>query len=153
MHSLRPAVDDAHYRFEVVLWMMLTWEDPRARPAMEADTAAAANSSDGCAFPCTTLYAWTPGAPWCGGVGCVLTSRVVAQCCCCTLTPLLRPPNLLASARSCDSMWLPHFEFVNARGFSQDRLVRYGVRFRNDTGAVAWWAHVQGERMGGKGSL
>ena len=57
-------IDDAEYEFEVVLWIMLTWADPRARPAMLASTAAAATSPDGCDFPCTTLYAWTPGAAW-----------------------------------------------------------------------------------------
>ena len=59
------------------------------------------------------------------------------------------PPPRSPPLRSCDDVWLPHFEFVNARGFSQDRIVRYGVRFRDDTDGVAWWAHVQGEWVGG----
>ena len=44
----------------------------------------------------------------------------------------------------CDRIWLPHFEFVSARGFSQDRIVRYGVRL-GPGDSVGWWAHVQME--------
>jgi hypothetical protein len=43
---------------------------------------------------------------------------------------------------SCDDIWLPHFEFMNVRGFSQDRVVRYGIR-PGPNDSVAWWAHVQ----------
>ena len=57
-------VDDSKYRFEAVLFLMLTWTDVRARPAIEAATAAAQsrdyNNGNGCAYPCTTIYAWTP---------------------------------------------------------------------------------------------
>lgn len=42
---------------------------------------------------------------------------------------------------------LPHLEFTNARGFSQDRVTRYGIRFpeanASNADSVAWWAHVQ----------
>jgi hypothetical protein len=61
-------VDDSKYRFEAVLFLLLTWTDVRARPAIEAASLAAQTSSynngNGCAYPCTTLYAWTakPGA-------------------------------------------------------------------------------------------
>ena len=48
-------------------------------------------------------------------------------------------PTLLSS---CDDIWLPHFEFINVRGFSQDRVVRYGIR-SGPNDSVAWWAHVQ----------
>lgn len=44
--------------------------------------------------------------------------------------------------RSCDEVYLPHFEFVNVAGFSQDRVVRYAVR-AGANGKVAWWQHVQ----------
>lgn len=48
--------------------MYLNWLDPRARDAMLNDTAAAMdpsyNSGQGCGFPCSLLYAWTPGDPW-----------------------------------------------------------------------------------------
>ena len=61
---------------------------------------------------------------------------------CAPCPPPATPP---PPRRSCDDVWLPHFELVNARGMSQDRVVRYGVRMQDDTDAVAWWAHVQGE--------
>jgi hypothetical protein len=48
-------------------------------------------------------------------------------------------PTLLSS---CDDIWLPHFEFINVRGFSQDRVVRYGIR-SGPNDSVACWAHVQ----------
>lgn len=44
----------------------------------------------------------------------------------------------------CSSMFLPHFEFVNARGFDQNRVVRSGIQVNNITGAVGWWSHTQG---------
>ncbi|PSC69798.1 ligand-gated ion channel [Micractinium conductrix] len=52
-------VDDAQYRFEVVLYILLTWRDARAKPAVQAATEAAYNSPSGCLYPCTTIYAWT----------------------------------------------------------------------------------------------
>ena len=109
-------VDDINYRFEVVLFMMLTWSDPRARPAMLNSTAAAVNGT--CNLPCSSLYTFIAGSSPC-----------------------------------CDGMWLPHLEFVNARGFSQDRIVRHAIRFPDDNSsdAVAWWAHVQGEFYTGLG--
>ena len=47
----------------------------------------------------------------------------------------------------CDGMWLPHLEFLNVRGFSQDRVVRYGIEFgpNNGSSSVAYWAQCQGE--------
>lgn len=57
-------VDDSKYRFEAVLFLMLSWTDVRARPAIQAATTAAQgpdyNNGAGCAYPCTTIYAWTP---------------------------------------------------------------------------------------------
>lgn len=53
----------------------------------------------------------------------------------------------------CDDFpFLPHFEFVNARGFSQERVMRYGIRFPSEVDVasgvpadtVSWWVHVQG---------
>ena len=86
-------VAGADYRFEVVLFMLFTWEDPRARHAMIASSAAAAgmnasdfqalmdapgglggadantplatNSSYTCRLPCSSLYAFVPGASLC----------------------------------------------------------------------------------------
>lgn len=104
------SINDKDYRFEVVLWMMFSWSDPRARPTMEASTALAAINGT-CNFPCSSLKMWQAGDP------------------------------------CCDNIWMPHIEFVTARGFSQDRVVRYGVSFpehRNSSG-VAWWSHVHGE--------
>lgn len=86
------AVNDQDYRFEVVLYLMLSWNDPRARPAVVNSTQRAATDGGECALPCTSLYRFEKGAPCCDGV------------------------------------WLPHLEFTNARGFSQDRVVRYGIR-------------------------
>jgi hypothetical protein len=104
-------VDDTNYRFEIVLYMQLNWEDARARPAMLNATAAAAGGGQ-CALPCSALYRYIPGASEC-----------------------------------CDGVWLPHLEFTNARGFSQDRITRYGIRFpainATNANAVAWWVHVQ----------
>lgn len=109
-------VDNINYRFEAVLYMMLSWSDPRARPAMLNSSATAINGT--CKLPCTSLYTFIAGSSSC-----------------------------------CDGVWLPHLEFVNARGFSQDRLVRYGIRFPDDNSsdAVAWWAHVQGQFYTGLG--
>ncbi|PRW32523.1 alpha beta- isoform C [Chlorella sorokiniana] len=114
------AVNDADYRFEVVLYMLLTWRDPRARAAVDQATEAALtnpsyNDGNGCQLPCTTIYAWTA--------------------------------NRDAQPYCCDDIWLPHFEFINVRGFSQDRVVRYGVRIPadNSSDAVGWWVHIQGE--------
>ncbi|KAL4421264.1 hypothetical protein ABPG75_010555 [Micractinium tetrahymenae] len=111
------AVDDANYRFEVVLYVLLTWTDPRAAAAVERATNAsttdpAYNNGNGCAYPCTTIYAWQAN-----------------------------PNN---TNQCCDDIFLPHFEVVNVRGFSQDRVVRYSIRLGED-GSVAWWTHVQGE--------
>ena len=49
---------------------------------------------------------------------------------------------------SCDDVWLPHFEFINVRGFSQDRVVRYGIRLPQDSAsdAVGWWVHMLSEQ-------
>jgi hypothetical protein len=44
---------------------------------------------------------------------------------------------------------LPHLEFINVRGFSQDRIVRSGIHFSSDPAnpnAVAWSARVQVRR-------
>ena len=57
---------------------------------------------------------------WCG-----LPARTLPSCFC-----------------SCDYIWLPHFEFINVVGFSQDRVVRYGVQL-GDNNSVAWWQHIQ----------
>lgn len=59
---------------------------------------------------------------------------------------LLPCPTPLAS-RSCDGVWMPGLEFVNARGFSQDRPVRYRVALPSDEehggtapqDTVLWW--------------
>jgi hypothetical protein len=51
-------------------------------------------------------------------------------------------PSVSLPLCSCDDIWLPHFEFINVRGFSQDRVVRYGIR-PGPNDSVAWWAHVQ----------
>lgn len=46
----------------------------------------------------------------------------------------------------CDEMWLPQLEFINVRGFNQDRVVRYGITFGpGNSSAVAWWAQCSGE--------
>ena len=95
----------------MVLFVYLSWVDPRAASAVSSATAAAMNSST-CAFPCTTIYVWAA------------------------------KPN--GNNNCCDRIWLPHFEFVSARGFSQDRIVRYGVRL-GPGDSVGWWAHVQME--------
>ena len=52
-----------------MLYFQLSWRDARAQPAVLDATAAAAsdpgyNSGNGCQFPCSSLYQWTPGAPW-----------------------------------------------------------------------------------------
>jgi hypothetical protein len=56
-------VDDRKYQFEAVLYMLLTWTDDRAAAAVNASTIAARdpsyNNGNGCAYPCTTIYAWT----------------------------------------------------------------------------------------------
>jgi hypothetical protein len=46
------------YTFEVILFMMFSWSDPRARPAMEAATAAvaASNGTLPCKMPCDSLW-------------------------------------------------------------------------------------------------
>eukprot|EP00887_Chlorella_sp_A99_P003895 scaffold11.g3895.t1 len=113
-------VDDIQYRFEAVLFMYLSWRDPRAADAIANATAAAAASGT-CGLPCTTMVRFTPG-----------------DLC-------------------CDSVYLPSFEasaalrFVNARGFSQDRVVRSTVRLPTpqdiasgvDPDSVAWSVRVQ----------
>jgi hypothetical protein len=101
-------VDDENYRFECVLFMLLTWNDSRAKPAMLAATESQDVNGTNCTMPCTSLYEQT---------------------------------------RCCDGMWLPHLEFLNARGFSQDRIVRYGIEFGAglNSSAVGFWAHVAGE--------
>jgi hypothetical protein len=48
---------------QVVLYMQLTWRDARAAAAVNASTQAALtdpsyNNGNGCAYPCTTIYAW-----------------------------------------------------------------------------------------------
>ena len=50
-------------------------------------------------------------------------------------------------SQCCDGVWLPHLEFMNARGFSQDRIVRYAIQFGEgqNSSAVGWWAQVAGE--------
>lgn len=45
----------------------------------------------------------------------------------------------------CDALWLPHLEFTNVQGFNQDRVMRYGIRLDEGSGAVGWWAHVHGQ--------
>lgn len=44
------------------MYMLLTWQDERAAAAVNASTKAAQsadyNNGDGCAYPCTTIYAW-----------------------------------------------------------------------------------------------
>jgi hypothetical protein len=101
-------IDDQNYRFEAVLFMLLTWNDPRAKEAMIKATANQILNGANCSMPCTSLYE----DPAC-----------------------------------CDGMWLPHLEFLNARGFSQDRIVRYGIEFGqgDNSSAVGWWSHVAGE--------
>ena len=42
------------------------------------------------------------------------------------------------------NVWLPHLEFMNVAGFSQDRVVRYAIR-QGENNSIAWWAHVQGD--------
>lgn len=44
----------------------------------------------------------------------------------------------------CDGVWLPHQEFTNVQGFSQDRVLRYGIRLDQGSDAVGWWSHVHG---------
>jgi hypothetical protein len=65
------------------------------------------------------------------------------------LMPLLwlprRDRNPNATNLCCDAVWLPHFEFINVVGFSQDRVVRYGVQL-GEGDAVAWWQHIQVRR-------
>lgn len=91
--------------------MVLTWSDPRAKPAMLEATEKSKLPGGNCSFPCTSLYTYDD----------------YSEC--------------------CDDIWLPHLEFMNARGFSQDRVVRYGIEFGNDLNpsAVGWWAHIAGE--------
>lgn len=47
---------------QAVMYMLLTWQDERAAAAVNASTKAAQsadyNNGDGCAYPCTTIYAW-----------------------------------------------------------------------------------------------
>ncbi|KAL4421658.1 hypothetical protein ABPG77_001199 [Micractinium sp. CCAP 211/92] len=110
-------IDDANYRFEVVLYILLTWTDPRAADAVAFATNAsttdpAYNNGNGCAYPCTSIYAWEA-----------------------------KPNN---KNDCCDDIFLPHFEVINVRGFSQDRVVRYGIRL-GENNSVAWWSHVHGE--------
>ncbi|KAI7836521.1 hypothetical protein COHA_009622 [Chlorella ohadii] len=109
------AVNDADYRFEAVLYMLLTWRDPRARLAVDTATEAALtnssyNNGNGCAqLPCTTIYAWTA--------------------------------NREARPTCCDDIWLPHFEFINDRVVRYG--IRLPQDSSSD--AVAWWVHIQGE--------
>ncbi|KAL4424607.1 hypothetical protein ABPG77_009191 [Micractinium sp. CCAP 211/92] len=110
-------VDDANYRFEVVLYVQMTWTDPRAAPAVAAATNAsttdpAYNNGNGCAYPCTSIYVWQAN------------------------------PNTTNDC--CDDIFLPHFEVINVRGFSQDRVVRYGIQLGANN-SVAWWTHLQGQ--------
>ncbi|KAG7670060.1 hypothetical protein NADE_006303 [Nannochloris sp. 'desiccata'] len=104
-------IDDENYRFEAVLFMLLTWNDPRAKPAVLASTESVILGNSNCTYPCTSIYTYDE------------------------------------KSLCCDGMWLPHLEFLNARGFSQDRVVRYGVEFGEgvNSSAVGWWAHVAGE--------
>ncbi|GAB4813008.1 hypothetical protein N2152v2_000054 [Parachlorella kessleri] len=105
-----------YWGFEAMLYFQLSWRDPRAQTAIENATAAAAsdpgyNNGNGCQFPCTSLFDWTPGTSCCDGV------------------------------------FLPDLEFVNARGFSQDRPDRWRVAVNEEPGndAVIWWSYVLGE--------
>jgi len=103
-------IDDQNYRFEAILFMLLTWNDPRAKPAVLESTESVNLGDSNCTYPCTSIH-------------------------------------YVGSSLCCDSMWLPHLEFLNARGFSQDRIVRYGIEFGEslNSPAVGWWAHIAGE--------
>lgn len=111
------SVNDVEYKFQAVLYIVLTWTDERAAAAIVSSTQSALynssyNNGAGCTYPCTTIYAWNT--------------------------------NPDGDNLCCDEVYLPHFEFVNVAGFSQDRVVRYAVR-AGANGKVAWWQHVQGE--------
>lgn len=49
---------EKRYTFEVIIFMMISWADPRARPAMEEATArvAASNGTLTCKMPCDSLW-------------------------------------------------------------------------------------------------
>lgn len=102
------SVDVVNYDFEASLYIVLTWNDGRARNAVNIAT----TENNTCEFPCSNLYAYQAEYSTC-----------------------------------CDAMWLPHLEFLNCKGLSQDRVVRYAVRFpeNNSSTAVAWWAQVHGK--------
>ena len=72
MHALHAAhadVDEINYRAELKIYIRLTWKDPRASAARAAATAAALdpNTTHTCAYPCSTIYHFTPtgeGTKW-----------------------------------------------------------------------------------------
>ena len=102
------SVDVVNYDFEASLYIVLTWNDERARIAVDLAT----KENRTCQFPCSNLYAYQAQFSTC-----------------------------------CDDIWLPHLEFLNCKGFPQDRVVRYAVRLpeSNVSTAVAWWAQVHGK--------
>lgn len=62
-------VDDQNYRFEAVLFVLLTWSDPRAMSTMLASTAQSApGSNTTCVLPCTSLFVYEQDSPCCDGV-------------------------------------------------------------------------------------
>lgn len=54
------------------MYFQMSWRDARARAAVLNATVAAAdpayNGGAGCKYPCTSMYAWTPGSRCCDGV-------------------------------------------------------------------------------------
>ncbi|GAB4823255.1 hypothetical protein N2152v2_010301 [Parachlorella kessleri] len=58
------AIDDNLYRFEAVVYLYLSWQDPRAEEALINGTAAAEEAGS-CKKPCSMEYAWMPGERCC----------------------------------------------------------------------------------------
>lgn len=58
LDRLLTVLPEKRYTFEVILFVMFSWTDARAWPAMEASTAAvaASNGTLACKMPCDTLW-------------------------------------------------------------------------------------------------
>ncbi len=111
-------VDDREYRFETVVYLYLSWQDPWAAYRMYESTLAYRNGSkEVCEFPCASGWKLARGD----------NQGIFAP-----------------ETTCCDDVWLPTIDLMNVYELPDTRLQPYQI-LTYENGAVAWWTAVHGK--------
>jgi hypothetical protein len=109
------SVDDKEYRFEAIIYIYFSWEDPRAFEAMANATNAFRDGTlEECKRPCSYE-----------GINLSRESKGFGS-----------------DVSCCDSMWLPTVGMFNVYDLPEGRLQPYSIGVTENSTGVSWWTGI-----------